>query len=273
MKYFIYKGTGGLFHNLKGLSRAIQLSIEYKAILIIDMKIHRPFGGNFNDYFTLVSNELEYYDNYEKVPKELIENVKTKNAKFFGYYNKNITEHSLGFSSSYRIDQEKDVNVLYGACGFSLSKVIKVNNQYFNNITSNNLPIKENYISVHFRNTDIKNEIDNFYLEIEKAVKKHNIYTLYLATDDYSFYENIHTKFPELQLIQKTQPLQNVKNLHYGTDNPKKQMYECLQDVYYILLSDVFIPSRNSGFSKCIIEMIKKKFTIFPDVISKTIIE
>ena len=52
-----------------------------------------------------------------------------------------------------------------------------------------------------------------------------------------------------------------------------KQMYECLQDVYYILLSDVFIPSRNSGFSKCIIEMINKEFTIFPDLISKTIIK
>ena len=27
IKYFVYKGTGGLFHNLKGLSKAIKLSI------------------------------------------------------------------------------------------------------------------------------------------------------------------------------------------------------------------------------------------------------
>ena len=53
----------------------------------------------------------------------------------------------------------------------------------------------------------------------------------------------------------------------------KKQMYDCLVDIYYILLSDVFIPSTNSAFSKAIMGMIKGNFNMFPEILSKTIIE
>lgn len=50
-------------------------------------------------------------------------------------------------------------------------------------------------------------------------------------------------------------------------------MYDCLVDVYYILLSDVYIPSLNSGMSNCIMDMINKEYSLFPNTISKAIIE
>lgn len=53
----------------------------------------------------------------------------------------------------------------------------------------------------------------------------------------------------------------------------KKQMYDCLVDIYYIILSDVFIPSLNSGLSLGIIDMVTNNYTIFPNISSKTIIE
>ena len=51
----------------------------------------------------------------------------------------------------------------------------------------------------------------------------------------------------------------------------KKQMYDCLVDIYYIILSDVFIPSLNSGLSLGIIDMVTNNYTIFPNISSKTI--
>ena len=50
-------------------------------------------------------------------------------------------------------------------------------------------------------------------------------------------------------------------------------MYDCLVDIYYILLSDVFIPSLNSGYSQNIIDMIRFKYSIFPNNVSNTHIE
>lgn len=59
MKYFIYKGSGGLFHNFGGLCKAIQYCIENKFILIIDMNQHKAFRDNFTSFFTINNNKLE----------------------------------------------------------------------------------------------------------------------------------------------------------------------------------------------------------------------
>jgi len=113
-KYFIYKGTGGLFHNLGGLSESIRIAIEHNAILIIDMQSHRIFGGKFSDYFTITSDKLKYYDDYENIPPELIEDIKDKHAKQFGYLNKEILNPTDSkFKENYNITQGQ-LNILYG---------------------------------------------------------------------------------------------------------------------------------------------------------------
>ena len=77
-KYIIYKGSGGLFHNLGGLSYAIKLAKQKNRILIIDAYSHLNKCINFNDYFTINEDNLEYYCNYDILPK----NVKFKRFKY-----------------------------------------------------------------------------------------------------------------------------------------------------------------------------------------------
>jgi hypothetical protein len=271
-QYYIYKGTGGLFHNLLGLSKAIELAINNKAILIIDMDIHRPFGGNFSNYFNINCNNLIYYDNYNKIPQYLLKevnNIKNKDATYFGYM-KNT--NGIINTSNYNINHNKYINILYGYYNTTLNKNLIINDDLYNRIKEEN-NITSQYISVHFRNTDIKNNTDYFIKVIKTTLEKYNkINTIYLASDDYEFYDIIKNEFALLNIIRKTVPLQNIKNLHYSSNNSQKQMYECLQDIYNILKSDVFIPSRNSGFSRNIDYMIKNKFTIFPNLISNTIV-
>ena len=43
-------------------------------------------------------------------------------------------------------------------------------------------------------------------------------------------------------------------------------------NIYYILLSDIFIPSMNSEMSKGINYIIKNKCNFFPNIISKAVI-
>ena len=286
-KYFIYKGTGGLFHNLSGLAESIELAIKHNAILIIDMQSHRIFGGKFSDYFTINNDKLKYYDDYENIPHELIEDIKDKQASNFGYMKK-----------QYTINHGQQLNILYG-CGKWKTRYsgeldayahfekhllgtvshhpiqdIKVSNLIFNKIKSEN-NIDKKYLSVHFRNTDLKrlsflNDESLFFDKIKTTLKTYDIDTVYIASDDSAFYDNFSKMFKHIKMIRKTHPPAGIENLHYTAPDSKKQMYECLQDVYNILNSTMFIPSLNSGLSIRIIDMINNKYTIFPGVISKT---
>ena len=266
MKYIVYKATGGLFHNLGGLSTAINLSISNDVTLIIDMDTHPAFGANFSDYFTIDCNKLKYRCNYDNIslPSDL-KDIQSKRAGHFGYN---------GHNCQWGIDCSKEFNVVYGSGPPSIYSKIRVNDVYFKNIQSNNQIIGEKYISVHFRNSDRKNDTGLFFKKITASLKKHgDITTLYVASDDYDFYNAVETKFPTITIIRKTVFEKNLKNLHYGSKDKTKQMYDCLVDIYYILLSDVFIPSNNSGMSKSMMSMIRNRWSIFPNRISKTTIE
>lgn len=266
-KYFVYKATGGLFHNLSGLSEAIRLSILHNVILIIDMDCHSAFGGNFSDYFTIECNELKYKCNYENIslPPDLLD-IQSKTAGHFGYYKSSFR--------NYTIDHKKEINVLYGYMNKGLYKNIQVNSSYFKNIQLKNPLLKSKYISVHFRNSDIKNNTNKFLQKISNSLNKYKmINTLYIASDDYNFYDIVKNKFPNTNIIRKTFFEKNLKSLHYGSSDKKKQMYDCLVDIYYILLSNVFIPSLNSAMSIKTIDMIYNKYSIFPNLISTAIVE
>ena len=139
-----------MFHNLKGLSRAIKLSIQNNTILIIDMECHPIFGGNFNDYFIINCNKLKYCTNYKNLPIDLIDKYKINSAIHYGYGKKNRW-------ANYKINLSNEVNILYGSSLQRLYKKIQVHRLFFKTIQSNNPIIKNKYLSVHFRNSDKKN--------------------------------------------------------------------------------------------------------------------
>lgn len=224
-------------------------------------------GGNFSDYFILNNNNLKYICNYKNL--KIPEDIKSKSALQCGY----------GFGdnkspSNYKIDTEKEINILYGySPNYNIYNYITVTNDLFNKIKFNNKVIGDKYISIHFRNSDKKNNYLQFIRKTRETLNKYKmINTLYIASDDNEFYENMEKEFPNNNIIRKTFFKPGLINLHYGVSDKKKQQYECLVDIYYILLSDVFIPSINSGMSKCIMHIIENKCTFFPNILSQTVI-
>lgn len=262
-KVIVYKGTGGLFHNLSGVVKSIDIAIENNYFLIIDMKKHHAFGGTFSDFFVINNETLRYSDNYEDYEDyekyKVLSDIKEKGAITCGY---------KGRGSHYVLNSTK-INIFYGYAGEQSFKNINVCEQIFNRIKDEN-KIDKRYLSVHFRNTDIKNDNKLFIKNIKKALSDFKIDTIYVASDDSQFYIQIFEEFKDVNIIQKTFPNKNILNLHCTHADKYKQQYECLQDVYNILNSEVFIPSINSSMSRSIIHMIKNNHSIFPGLISRT---
>jgi hypothetical protein len=288
-KFIIYKATGGLFHNLNCLFSIIDFAILNHYTLIIDMKQHSAFNHSFSTFFDLNVQGLEWYDNYDNIPNTLkygMKNIKElenssvtyyNDKDYKGYYLHDKDKSDIDFKTDKNvsgIDLKKHLNddiIVYAGssmCNKIYYKNLTVNNEIYNKLI-NEKHIKNNYISVHFRNTDIKNNINEFIKKIKKCIESTNIKTLYLASDYYEMYDIIKKNI-NIEIIRYTIPPKDINNLHYcceGSIEAKyDRIYESIRDIYFILKSQAFIPSYNSGFSKEIIKMINSKKYIIPNI-------
>lgn len=274
MDYVIYKASGGLAHTIIGLSHAIQLAKRNQASLIIDCKQHTAFAHYFSEWFYIDDCGLDYDDKYLKIKNDKnymniplfhnlsINAVKNNKISFVkgDYYLENINITQMPIFQRIAI-VTKSINMCT-IWNFD----IKVNDDVKNKIMTNYKEITQKYMSVHFRNTDIKNDVNTMIRKIKNVIKLTKINVVYLATDDYSAFDKIQKSIKDAEIIQYTNPEEIEKkynNIHYGTKNKYKVIFECLVDMYIILNSNIFIPSINSGLSQWIMSMIKAKKNIF----------
>jgi hypothetical protein len=257
VKYIIYKASGGLVHMLKGIQFCIQNAKETNQKLIIDCVNHSAFKMDFSQIFFIDDASLNYSDTYDECP--VGDEIRKAPAKYInGQYF--IGERNISIVDWNTHD---DIIIYAGAEGNLQMKNIKVVQKIKDDLDNEN-KIEEKYIAGHFRNTDMKHDINEFIDKIKETINKTEIKTFYLATDDSSAREKIATELPEdITIIQNTLPPPNIGNLHYGSKDKYKQVYECLRDFYFILGAEEFIPSRKSGMSRLAMEMRKNKFSFF----------
>ncbi len=282
-KYIIYKGTGGFVHMISGLIYCIEKSLLMNRILLIDLECNPAFERKFSNYFEITENKLEYTEDYNVIPKEFFND---SNPDYFNHIQKSIKSVNDNYiiNNNIKVETEIDIlndaNIIINAGPKAFNKVkdyyFKVKDSYLEKIQNENTLPKNQYISIHFRNTDKKNDINIFLKKIKKVINEKKINIIYLATDDYNFYDNFRNNFDcNIEIIQYTKPIQlneNQKNIHYCTKDKDKLNYNTLVDMYMILNSTYFVPSINSGYSKFLCLMIQNKKNIF-NIISNTIIE
>lgn len=274
-KYIIYKGTGGLFHNLGGMSAAIAIAKKENRVLINDMfshiRINYKFNLKFEDFFVIDDNTFEHYNNYDTLPVkstfhgnniEHIINITPNKMLGNAYF---YNEHDLT-----NINSSDDKLIIFAGYNRGVNLDIKVNSLICKKLNLE-LKIPEAYLSIHYRNTDMKHDIGPFIRLVKEVVNKTVIRTIYLASDDVSALETFKQHFPNIKFIRTTVPDNSKEGgLHYIAEDKNKQMYDCLKDIYYILHSNLFISSRKSAYSAGICNMIKNKKYIFPNIISNT---
>jgi hypothetical protein len=257
VKYIIYKASGGLVHMLKGIHFCIQKAKEMNRKLIIDTFNHSAFMIDFGRIFFIDDASLNYSDTYDdECP--VCDEIKNTPAKYIN------GQYFIGEKNISIVDwnTNDDVIIYSGAHGSLQIKNIKVVKKIKDDL-ENERKIEGKYIAGHFRNTDMKHDINEFIDKIKETINKTEIKTFYLATDDSTARDKIATELPDITIIQNTVPPANIGNLHYSSKDKYKQVYECLRDFYFILGADEFIPSHKSGMSRLAMEMRKNKFSFF----------
>tara|TARA_B100000900_G_scaffold400869_1_gene404936 strand:- start:1682 stop:2392 length:711 start_codon:yes stop_codon:yes gene_type:complete len=221
---------------------------------------------DFN-YFFYIKN-LEYYTNYEKIsnninvgniPIDVIKNESLHFKKHRKYYIKYDNKYYLVNNIS-----TKNKDIIIKTSG------VNNNNPIFKNIfvrsdilnILKNKEIKEKYIGIHFRNTDIQTDINTVFANIKSILKKQNdIYVIFLATDDYSSVKKFQEKFKDKKIINFCKIKEtSINNIHYLKDDvlkknntsKKEQILDILTDIYLLTKSTKFIGNKKSGVSKCV---------------------
>ncbi len=292
MKIIVYKASGGLAHMIGGLSCAIELALINDSHLIIDCSKHIAFQYNFSDWFYINDKKLKHGESYDIIPDNLLfddlDKTKLKLLYYGGGLSKTISnEPRILFDIKKHFYFYKDINLSNYDPNRQINVVvsgrrnntkynpnIKVNQNIIDKIKLNNKSINQYYISVHYRNTDIKNNFKKYINRLKEIIKISDIKIIYLATDDINAYEQFKQHLSNINIIQYSIPPlteSNAPNIHYGCSDKYTIIYNCLVDMYMILSSTVFLPSYNSGLSKWLIQMINQDKNIF-DINSKTII-
>jgi hypothetical protein len=120
-------------------------------------------------------------------------------------------------------------------------------------------PSDNPYVAVHFRNTDLS---DNLTVVIEAVRKKFKPYWhkfLYLATDSTTALKKFQAHLPNIRVVSGVHLVPIPEDCPYCTQHyaphsthasREKQFVNTLVDMYHIVRAHAFIPSKISGFSR-----------------------
>jgi hypothetical protein len=271
----IYQGSGGLVHCLGGLVYCIEWCKKYKHTLLIDIKNHEYFKHNFSDFFFIKNTTVSYSEDYSIIPKTIthfkgipIEFIASNNASHFnnvsGYW---INDGTRSFNIGISLDNYKRHEKIKMYCGtgannhHNIIRYIGVKESIIKIIKDRDTMNLKNYIGVHFRNTDISNDIRRIISSVSKYKDNKMIY---LATDDSTCYDSINNSIKNINLIQYTKPFNgNGKPIHITSPNKYEIIINILIDIYYLLHSDEFIESNESLVSRLVKLMRSEKRNIF----------
>jgi hypothetical protein len=251
MNYLIYKISGGLCHMLLEINRAIHLSKISNRFLIIDCK-GNAFDNDFNKYFNIPG--FKYSTNYDVLYAD-----KTVNKNLYEPY---INVCALSVESTYVLnDKLISINakeallnneriIFCSAISHMMGGIpwyIKVNADIVEKISVNK--INKKYIGIHYRNTDMKHDLESFIPKIKQLSSECK--TIYLGTDDYTAYDRLKALLEdEYEIIQYTKPYNNKGySIHYGNPDKDEVIMTALMDLYHLTYSTYFIPSSKSGYS------------------------
>ncbi len=270
--YLIYKGTGGLIHMLLGLVYCIRYSIKYKYILIIDVISHKCYKHYLSDFFIIDCPELTYSEDYNIMDSNITFNNKSIDyIKNYPDIENDSTNHqyyidNINIRRRLLMDNAKTkIKIYAGPGGYGghkfnlLLKYIKVKKEIVDKIKE--YPSINNYIGVHYRNTDIQTNLNNIINNIKKYSKYNNIY---LATDDSTAFDKLKSAFPNHNIYQYTKPINsNGLPIHYNTENKYYLVLNLLIDIYFLFNSNEYVYSEQSLVSNLVLNMRKENISIF----------
>lgn len=274
-KYIIYQGSGGLVHLLGGLVYCINyISKRRDCTLIIDIKNHQAFGNYFSKYFNLINLKSKYSENYDdiknikyyhRIPlsefnKKNVDHIKDKGYIF--YYDNIYANIGIPLNKIKFYDNLKMYAGHGGNCKFHIVKYIRCNANIIK-ILNEKYKIDEQYVAVHFRNTDRFNNINDFINKIKQYKQK----KIYIATDDAKAITIFKEKLVNYNLIYYNEPPDfNGENIHFNNPDKDQVVMSIIIDMFMMYNSEIFIDSPNSLISQLVNYMRSNKKSIFDSI-------
>lgn len=263
-QYIIYKVSGGLCHMLSQINSAIHLSKITQRFLIIDC-FAGAFSNDFNKYFNVP--DLSYSTSYkclyenESLKKDSYESFIKSQAKYDnGVYFLNEKMITINFEDAVL---SKD-DIIYCSWIRNTKEIpwyVKVNKNIIDQISVNK--INYEYVGFHYRNTDMKHQLESFIPKIIELSSKCNV--IYLGTDDYTALNRLNSLLNnKFKIIQYTKPFNNSgDNIHYGNPDKDEVIMNALVDIYHLTRATYFIPSSNNSAFSIRISEIRKNDNFF----------
>ena len=244
-KVVIYRGTGGIAHNMGGLIEARNYALKISRPLAVCMARHRPFPFPFERVINTSSLGVEYTN----IPKR-------DNTMFLP----GVTWSDLCYNP---------INVLLSPnCNISMGWTHTKKASFFIGAKPQNLKIRTGQLpcinrkfwasnfspflftrpdlGVHRRCTDIcstKKEYDALLNIVQNTSG-----VIYLATDSLHTYESL-TRQKNVIGLKPLSTRNGATNIHYGALDAKRAFIHSLIDLYYLINAEIFYPTKRSGFS------------------------
>lgn len=300
-KYTVHLCTGGLAHMLKMLGTSISYCEIVGRKMIPFSEINYAFQIPFYEIFSpnnmaLVSEEE--YDNIieqygKKTTREGPNSLSGLSLKFRG--SKELGNRYVIYDGEIEFDYDLELDEEQSKCSnvFELTtgqrwtnpprkgqrgkrsinisggwpsslRSIKINADIIKIAEERISRIGEEYIGVHYRNTDMRHDINQTFSSISEAIKKFEISNIFLATDDVNSIPLFAEKFPTMAihhfsnipnhktLGQKSLHHMSEKALNISGLTKKKQIQDALCDIICLVKSKKFIPSENSAMSELV---------------------
>ena len=275
-KYVIYKGSEGLINMLGGVAYCADWCIQNNHKLLIDFKSNPHYNIYFSTFFYL--KDFDFIENYDLIDFDFIENydlidfnneININNLKNYIpkiIINNNVKKYEFNNNiiskSLYCWDKNSNIKIYCGNGGLSRQKIcrfIRIKNDILIKILKYELNVKyDTYLAIHYRNTDIKNNIINFYDMIEK------FQNIYVATDDIMIVSKLQKKFPDKNILSFSEPEKSsIIPMHYLKKNKYNLVFNLLVDIFICTKSNDFVGSPNSSISRLIFFFKNHNTTIY----------
>lgn len=266
MKYLVYKASNGLCHMLNTINNVIQFAMQSNRILIIDCNCGWYFKNDFDKYFSIPLLKLnhDYYTkfDYDKLPekRELCKEKYLGELVFVNQLNfeeGKWTSHDFILTNDL-LNSDDDVIICTHTITTTNNWYISLKPEIYKSIGQK---IKQPYIGLHYRNTDIKNDLNQLIDNIDK----YGINKIYFATDDYNGRNKLDVLLGDkYEILQFTSPPQTELDLNiqlFGVDK-HISIINALIDLYHLTNSTHFIPSINGVYRGKIHNSLFSSFVI-----------
>lgn len=258
-KYLYVKYEGGFNDILCQIERTLNYCINNNRILMIDIINATAYNINFNDFFNLNNDNIicdyneiinickqtdDIYPGYfkNKLLNILSGNLKLDHCENYNRYGYSLHELPNNINETILIH-----NAYGGGNGYNMFKQLNIKIDIKNKIIQKYNLCDNNYLAIHIRNTDYKNDYIKLYEENINLINSFDC--IFLATDDINalnFFKSKH-----LKIINFTQyDIFSSCGLHMNKNiDPEIKMIDILVDIYIFSQSYKILSTSYGGFN------------------------